>query len=120
MKSLRQLLRFLEVCDGNLEEGSLRCDANVSVRTMGTAKLGTRTETQEHELVSFRRAGHRLRDSRQIAVIEAVARWCRRPGSGRSGQVTRVMRSKEEAHDYHYFRIRICEYSYCRASSLLR
>ena len=100
---LRQILMYTEVCDGNMEEGSLRCDANVSVRRAGEP-LGTRTEVKN--LNSFRFLGRAIdyEIERQIRVLE---------GGGRIDQETRlfdvaagetrVMRSKEEAHDYRYF-----------------
>ena len=100
---LRQILMYTDVCDGNMEEGSLRCDANISVRRPGEP-LGTRTEVKN--LNSFRFLGRAIEYEvqRQIAVIE---------GGGRVDQETRlfdpvagetrVMRSKEEAHDYRYF-----------------
>jgi aspartyl-tRNA(Asn)/glutamyl-tRNA(Gln) amidotransferase subunit B len=100
---LRQILMYTDVCDGNMEEGSLRCDANVSVRKPGQ-ELGTRTEVKN--LNSFRYLGRAIEFevARQIAVVE---------GGGRVAQETRlydpvlnetrVMRSKEEAHDYRYF-----------------
>ena len=100
---LRQLLIWIEVCDGNMEEGSLRCDANVSVRRPG-APLGTRAEVKN--LNSFRFLGRAIEFEveRQIALLESggtVVQETRLfdPGSGE----TRAMRSKEEAHDYRYF-----------------
>jgi aspartyl-tRNA(Asn)/glutamyl-tRNA(Gln) amidotransferase subunit B len=100
---LRQILMYAEVCDGNMEEGSLRCDANVSVRRPG-AELGTRTEVKN--LNSFRFLGRAIdyEIQRQIAVLEGGGRIVQEtrlfdPGAGE----TRVMRSKEEAHDYRYF-----------------
>jgi len=100
---LRQILMYADVCDGNMEEGSLRCDANVSVRRSGTA-LGTRTEVKN--LNSFRFLGRAIdyEIQRQIAVLEGGGRIVQEtrlfdPGAGE----TRVMRSKEEAHDYRYF-----------------
>lgn len=58
MKTLRQVLRYLGVCDGNMEEGSLRCDANVSIRPVGVTTLGTPYRAKKHQLVSLRAAGH--------------------------------------------------------------
>jgi aspartyl-tRNA(Asn)/glutamyl-tRNA(Gln) amidotransferase subunit B len=101
---LRQILVFLEVCDGNMEEGSLRCDANVSVRPRGSEAFGTKTEIKN--LNSFRyveKALHYEID-RQIETLEAGGRivqetllWNAQRG------VSETMRSKEEAHDYRYF-----------------
>src|SRR5437899_5127611 len=101
---LKQILEFLEVCDGNMEEGSLRCDANVSVRKVGEQKLGTRTELKNINSFRFVQKAIDYEISRQIEVLE---------GGGRVTQETRLwnsseertvsMRSKEEAHDYRYF-----------------
>ena len=101
---LKQILEFLEVCDGNMEEGSLRCDANVSVRRVGEQKLGTRTELKNINSFRFVQKAIDYEISRQIEVLE---------GGGRVTQETRLwnsseertvsMRSKEEAHDYRYF-----------------
>jgi aspartyl-tRNA(Asn)/glutamyl-tRNA(Gln) amidotransferase subunit B len=101
---LKQILEFLEVCDGNMEEGSLRCDANVSVRKAGDSKFGTRTELKNINSFRFVQKAIDYEVGRQIDVIE---------GGGRVVQETRLwnsaedrtvpMRSKEEAHDYRYF-----------------
>ncbi|MGZ7032205.1 MAG: Asp-tRNA(Asn)/Glu-tRNA(Gln) amidotransferase subunit GatB, partial [Thermoanaerobaculia bacterium] len=100
---VRQILMYTDVCDGNMEEGSLRCDANVSVHRQGEP-LGTRAEIKN--LNSFRFVAHAIEFEieRQIAVLEAggsVDQETRLfdPSSGE----TRIMRSKEEAHDYRYF-----------------
>ena len=100
---LRQILMYAEVCDGNMEEGSLRCDANVSVRRPGEP-LGTRTEIKN--LNSFRFLGRAIEFEveRQIALLEsggAVTQETRLFDP--AANETRVMRSKEEAHDYRYF-----------------
>jgi len=103
LNRLRQILMYAEVCDGNMEEGSLRCDANVSVRRTGEP-LGTRTEVKN--LNSFRFLGRAIEyeAQRQIGVLENGGRIDQEtrlfdPVAGE----TRVMRSKEEAHDYRYF-----------------
>jgi aspartyl-tRNA(Asn)/glutamyl-tRNA(Gln) amidotransferase subunit B len=100
---LRQVLMYTGVCDGNMEEGSMRCDANVSVRRPGDA-LGTRTEVKN--LNSFRFLGRAIEHEaeRQIGLLESGGRVTQEtrlfdPAAGE----TRVMRSKEEAHDYRYF-----------------
>ena len=102
--ALRAVLLYAEVSDGNMEEGSLRCDANVSVRRRGTPALGTRTEIKN--LNSFRNVARALEHeiARQVAVVEAGGEvsqetllWS--PDRGE----TVSMRSKEEAHDYRYF-----------------
>jgi aspartyl-tRNA(Asn)/glutamyl-tRNA(Gln) amidotransferase subunit B len=100
---LRQILMYTDVCDGNMEEGSLRCDANVSVRRPGEP-LGTRTEIKN--LNSFRFLGRAIdyEVMRQIALLESGGRVTleTRLFDVNSGE-TRMMRSKEEAHDYRYF-----------------
>ncbi|HUP61647.1 MAG TPA: Asp-tRNA(Asn)/Glu-tRNA(Gln) amidotransferase subunit GatB [Thermoanaerobaculia bacterium] len=100
---LRQILMYTDACDGNMEEGSLRCDANVSVRRTGEP-LGTRTEIKN--LNSFRFIGRAIEFEvqRQIAVLESGGRIDQetRLFDVNAGE-TRVMRSKEEAHDYRYF-----------------
>jgi aspartyl-tRNA(Asn)/glutamyl-tRNA(Gln) amidotransferase subunit B len=100
---LRQILMYTDVCDGNMEEGSLRCDANVSVRLAGE-ELGTRTEIKNLNSFRFLRAAVEFEVARQIAVLESGGRIDQEtrlfdPSTGE----TRVMRSKEEAHDYRYF-----------------
>jgi aspartyl-tRNA(Asn)/glutamyl-tRNA(Gln) amidotransferase subunit B len=100
---LRQILMYAEVCDGNMEEGSMRCDANVSVRRAGEP-LGTRTEIKNLNSFRFLRTAIDYEIERQIGVLEsggAIAQETRLFDVA-SGE-TRVMRSKEEAHDYRYF-----------------
>jgi len=104
LRRLRDILVYLEVCDGNMEEGSFRCDANVSVRPKGQKEFGTRTELKN--MNSFRNVEKALEYEirRQIGVIEngdAVVQETRLwdPDAG----VTVSMRGKEEAHDYRYF-----------------
>jgi aspartyl-tRNA(Asn)/glutamyl-tRNA(Gln) amidotransferase subunit B len=104
LSRLKEILEYLEVNDGNMEEGSLRCDANVSVRPVGQEKLGTRTEIKNINSFRFVQKAIDFEVQRQIDVIE---------GGGRIVQETRLwnsdeertvsMRSKEEAHDYRYF-----------------
>src|SRR5436190_6581022 len=100
---LRQILMYSDVCDGNMEEGSLRCDANVSLHHPGSP-LGTRTETKNLNSFRFLRNAIEFEIERQTKVLEGggtVDQETRLfdPSSGE----TRVMRSKEEAHDYRYF-----------------
>jgi aspartyl-tRNA(Asn)/glutamyl-tRNA(Gln) amidotransferase subunit B len=100
---LRQILMYTDVCDGNMEEGSLRCDANVSVRRPGEP-LGTRTETKN--LNSFRFLGRAIEYeiARQIALLESGGRVTQETRLyDPAANETRVMRTKEEAHDYRYF-----------------
>ncbi len=104
MRQIRQLVRYLGICDGNLEEGSLRCDANVSVRPRGEQRLGTKTEIKN--LNSFRNLEKALEYEiqRHISILEAggqVQHETRLWDALR--QETRPMRTKELAHDYRYF-----------------
>ena len=104
LQKLKTVLEYLDVCDGNMEEGSLRCDANVSLRPVGTATLGTRTEIKN--LNSFRNVQQAIayEMERQRDVLEnggSVVQETRLFDATRG--VTLLMRSKEEAHDYRYF-----------------
>jgi aspartyl-tRNA(Asn)/glutamyl-tRNA(Gln) amidotransferase subunit B len=104
MRALRQILRYLEVCDGNLEEGSLRCDANVSVRPVGVERLGTRTELKNINSFRFVQQAVDFEIRRQEAVLEAggnIEQETRLWDAG--SKTTKSMRGKEEAHDYRYF-----------------
>lgn len=104
LKTVHALVRYLEICDGNMQEGSFRCDANVSVRPKGQEKLGTRTELKNINSFRYVERAINYEIERQIAVIE---------GGGKITQETRLynpdknetrpMRSKEEANDYRYF-----------------
>ncbi|HEY3178580.1 MAG TPA: Asp-tRNA(Asn)/Glu-tRNA(Gln) amidotransferase subunit GatB [Casimicrobiaceae bacterium] len=103
-KALHALVRWIGICDGNLQEGSFRCDANVSVRPMGSDKLGTRCEIKN--LNSFRFLQHAIEFEarRQIELIEdggTVVQETRLYDPDRNE--TRSMRTKEDAHDYRYF-----------------
>jgi len=103
LKKLRSILRYLGTCDGNMEEGSMRCDCNVSVRKPGD-KFGTRCEIKNVNSVRFAMQAIEYEARRQIEVIEeggTIKQETRLFDSGRG--VTRPMRSKEEAHDYRYF-----------------
>ena len=104
LRTLRSILEYLEVCDGNMEEGSFRCDANVSLREAGDEELGVKVEIKnlnsfkavekalEYEI---RRQGQAL--SEGDAVVQETRLW------DPDAEVTRSMRSKEHAHDYRYF-----------------
>jgi aspartyl-tRNA(Asn)/glutamyl-tRNA(Gln) amidotransferase subunit B len=101
---LRQILVFLDVCDGNMEEGSLRCDANVSVRPRGSETFGVKTEIKN--LNSFRYVEKALsfEIDRQIDVLESGGRVVQETLLWNAQRnVSETMRSKEEAHDYRYF-----------------
>ncbi|MFH1060843.1 MAG: Asp-tRNA(Asn)/Glu-tRNA(Gln) amidotransferase subunit GatB [Pseudomonadota bacterium] len=104
LKALRDILVYLGICDGNMEEGSFRCDANVSIRPLGRAELGTRAELKN--MNSFRNVQKAIEYEirRQQAVIAdggAVVQETRLWDAG--ANKTLSMRGKEEAHDYRYF-----------------
>src|SRR5438094_2107111 len=103
LRKLRAILRYVGSCDGNMDQGSMRADVNVSVRKAG-AEFGTRTETKNVNSVRFVMAAIEGEARRQVDVIEAGGTIVQEtrlydPDKG----VTRSMRSKEEAHDYRYF-----------------
>ena len=103
VRKLRSILRYLGTCDGNMEEGSLRCDCNVSVRRPGEA-LGTRCEIKNVNSIRYVMQAIDYEARRQIEVIEdggTIRQETRLFDAGRGE--TRSMRSKEEAHDYRYF-----------------
>jgi len=104
MKKLRSIVRYLGVCDGNLEQGSLRCDANVSVRPEGQKEFGTRAEIKNINSFRYVEKAIEYEIRRQIQVIgdggkivQETRLWNAEKG------ITESMRSKEEAHDYRYF-----------------
>jgi aspartyl-tRNA(Asn)/glutamyl-tRNA(Gln) amidotransferase subunit B len=103
-KTLHALVRWLDVCDGNMQEGSFRCDANVSVRPLGKQQLGTRCEVKNLNSFRFLERAIEYEVRRQIDVIENggnVLQQTRLYDSDKDE--TRPMRSKEDAHDYRYF-----------------
>ncbi|NNF66494.1 MAG: Asp-tRNA(Asn)/Glu-tRNA(Gln) amidotransferase subunit GatB, partial [Gammaproteobacteria bacterium] len=104
LKKIRTLVQYLEICDGNMQEGSLRCDANVSVRPMGQEEFGTRAELKNLNSFRFIEKAILHEVERQIDVIEGggkVVQETRLYDSDKDE--TRSMRSKEEANDYRYF-----------------
>ncbi len=104
MKKLHALVRYLEICDGNMQEGSFRCDANVSVRPVGQQEFGTRTEIKNLNSFRFVEKAINYEVERQIDVLESggvVVQETRLYDSARDE--TRSMRSKEESNDYRYF-----------------
>jgi aspartyl-tRNA(Asn)/glutamyl-tRNA(Gln) amidotransferase subunit B len=104
MKKIHTLVRYLEICDGNMQEGSFRCDANVSVRPKGREKLGTRAEIKNLNSFRFVEKAIHYEVARQIELIEGggtVLQETRLYDSDKDE--TRSMRSKEEANDYRYF-----------------
>jgi len=104
MKKLRAVLRYLGVCDGNMEEGSLRCDANVSIRPGGQKEFGTRAEIKNINSFRFVEKAIEYEIKRQIRVIEDGGKVIQETRLWDSDKgITVSMRSKEEAHDYRYF-----------------
>jgi aspartyl-tRNA(Asn)/glutamyl-tRNA(Gln) amidotransferase subunit B len=104
LTKLKQILVYLDVCDGNMEEGSLRCDANVSVRLRGAAEYGTKTEIKNLNSFRYVEKAIAFEVDRQIARIEAGERVVQETLLWDSPRnVAETMRSKEEAHDYRYF-----------------
>ena len=104
MKKIHSLVQYLEICDGNMQEGSFRCDANVSVRPEGQKEFGTRAELKNINSFRFVEKAIEIEVERQIDVIEGggkVVQETRLYDSDKNE--TRSMRSKEEANDYRYF-----------------
>jgi aspartyl-tRNA(Asn)/glutamyl-tRNA(Gln) amidotransferase subunit B len=104
MRKLRTILRYIDVCDGNMEEGSLRCDANVSIRPVGRKEFGTRAELKN--MNSFKNVAKAIEYEikRQTQVLEDGGRVIQETRLWDASQnVTASMRGKEEAHDYRYF-----------------
>ncbi len=104
MKKLHALVRYLEICDGNMQEGSFRCDANVSVRPVGQEKFGTRAEIKNLNSFRFVEKAINFEIERQIEILEnggEIVQETRLYDSVKDE--TRSMRSKEEANDYRYF-----------------
>jgi aspartyl-tRNA(Asn)/glutamyl-tRNA(Gln) amidotransferase subunit B len=104
LKKVHTLVRYLEICDGNMQEGSFRCDANVSVRRLGAEKFGTRAEIKNINSFRFVEKAINYEVARQIDVIESggkVVQETRLYDPDKNE--TRSMRSKEEANDYRYF-----------------
>ncbi len=104
LKTLRQLVRFLGVSDGNMEEGSLRCDANISLRPVGDMKFGTRTEIKNLNSFKFVERALEYEVARQMGVLKSGNRVVQETLTFDSATgTTRTLRSKEEAADYRYF-----------------
>ncbi|HEU0265915.1 MAG TPA: Asp-tRNA(Asn)/Glu-tRNA(Gln) amidotransferase subunit GatB [Geobacterales bacterium] len=104
LKKLHQIVVYLGICDGNMEEGSFRCDANVSIMPLGTTTFGTRAEIKNVNSFRFVKEAIEYEIERQIELVTDGGRVVQEtrlfdPGSG----TTRSMRGKEEAHDYRYF-----------------
>lgn len=104
LKVLHSLVRYLKICDGNMQEGSFRCDANVSVRPQGSDQLGTRAEIKNINSFRFVERAINYEIERQIQLIESghqIIQETRLYDANKNE--TRSMRSKEAAHDYRYF-----------------
>lgn len=104
MLAMRQLVRYLEISDGNMEQGSLRCDCNISVRKRGETRLGKRCEVKNMNSMKFARRAIEFESNRQIDLIESGGKVQQQtlnfdPTTGE----TSPLRSKEDAHDYRYF-----------------
>jgi len=104
LKGLRNILLYLEICDGNMEEGSLRCDANISLRPVGQTEFGTRAELKNMNSFRFVKAALEYEIKRQRAllaagreIVQETRLW------DTTANQTVSMRGKEEAHDYRYF-----------------
>jgi len=104
LRKIRQLVTYLGICDGNMEEGSLRCDANISVRRRGETTYGTKTEVKNMNSFRFVEKALEYEINRQIELLERGGRIVQQTllWDSTAGEV-RPMRSKEEAHDYRYF-----------------
>ena len=104
LQKLRSILQYLGVCDGNMEEGSLRCDGNVSIRPVGSQKLGTKVEIKNLNSFRFLQKALEYEIQRQISLVEAGERIIQETRLWDTEQNRTIsMRSKEEAHDYRYF-----------------
>jgi aspartyl-tRNA(Asn)/glutamyl-tRNA(Gln) amidotransferase subunit B len=104
LKKLRDIVRYLDICDGNMEEGSLRCDANISLRPAGSEGLGVKTEVKNMNSFRFVQRALEYEIKRQRAILEQGSTIVQetRLWDSEAG-VTHGMRGKEEAHDYRYF-----------------
>ncbi|ABD44987.1 aspartyl/glutamyl-tRNA(Asn/Gln) amidotransferase, B subunit [Ehrlichia chaffeensis str. Heartland] len=104
LKKLRMILRFIETCDGDMEKGSLRCDANVSVKPVGSSELGIRSEIKNLNSIRYVMQAIEYEANRQVNALEngEIVTQNTLLFDVTSGQ-TRVIRTKEDAHDYRYF-----------------
>lgn len=104
VRKLRSIVRFLDVCDGNMEQGSMRCDVNISVRPKGETKFGTRAEIKNVNSIRFVGKAIEYEFQRQVDIVSSggtVVQETRLWDAGKN--ITRSMRGKEDAHDYRYF-----------------
>lgn len=104
LRALHSILRYADICDGNMEEGNFRCDANISVRPWGSEKFGTKVELKNINSFKFVEKAIEYEIQRQVFAIESGEKIIQQTRSWNSGKnVTEVMREKEQAHDYRYF-----------------
>lgn len=104
LTELRKMLRYLEICDGNMEEGSMRCDANISVRKKGDPKLGTKVEVKNLNSIRNVKRAIEFEAKRLVDVIEAGEKVIQQTRSFDAGNgTTFALRTKEDANDYRYF-----------------
>jgi len=104
LRRLRQILVYLEVCDGNMEEGSLRCDANISVRPSGAKELGVKTEVKNMNSFKAVQKALEYEIKRQVRILEEGGRIVQETRLWDADrEITLSMRTKEYAHDYRYF-----------------
>ncbi len=104
LTELRKMLRYLEICDGNMEEGSMRCDANISVRKKGDTKLGTKVEVKNLNSIRNVKRAIEFEAKRLIDLIEAGEKIIQQTRSFDAGNgTTFALRTKEDANDYRYF-----------------
>ena len=104
LRTLRNILVYLDVCDGNMQEGSLRCDANISIRPEGNKAFGTRAEIKNVNSFKFLEKAIQFEIRRQTELVESGGRVVQETRLFNSARgTTESMRSKEEAHDYRYF-----------------
>lgn len=104
LTTLRRLVRWLDVCDGNMEEGSMRCDANISIRLKGETKLGTKVEVKNLNSIRNVKRAVEGEIKRQITIVESGGTIVQETRSFDAGNGTSFsLRSKEEANDYRYF-----------------
>ncbi|WP_205509477.1 Asp-tRNA(Asn)/Glu-tRNA(Gln) amidotransferase subunit GatB [Longitalea arenae] len=104
LTELRKLLRYLEICDGNMEEGSMRCDANISVRKKGDPKLGTKVEVKNLNSIRNVKRAIEFEAKRLVDILEAGEKVIQQTRSFDAGNgTTFALRTKEDANDYRYF-----------------
>ena len=103
IKKLRSIMRYLGTCDGNMQEGSLRADVNVSVRKQGEDKYGTRCEIKNVNSIKFMQMAIEHEANRQVDILKKVEKLIKKQDFLIQKNETRSMRSKEDAHDYRYF-----------------